>query len=404
MQRSTFLQSWLLWTFSLLFPGIGSGQLLRTSEVEVFNTIWWREFALEGIYLNAGSLAPVPQLVQKKIDEHVMLISKNPAKYGFGTLEEQAEEVRSKLARFFHCDVSEITTCNNATHWMRMIAQGCRLQKGDHVITTDMEHPGWFSPWEYYQKEWVIELTQIPLEFLSSDEYIIQSIENAITSNTKVVSVSHTTFINGLVLPIKKIGEMLRPKGILLVVDGAQSGVDVNVTELDCDAFTTSLHKWWLAPMGTWALYIRNGDQSNNIRPMELSHGFQVYTGMRGTNDWSKIIGAWNSLDYIMTLWQESVKQEILQLRNMIYEWLKNIPHVEEIVSPEPWSLMESWIVSFTPDPDRLTNGDLFAALRDRWIEGKTPPRGVLRYSPHIYNTPKEIEISLDILEQIMKK
>lgn len=70
--------------------------------------------------------------------------------------------------------------------------------------------------------------------------------------NTKVVAVSHVTTTHGLTFPIKAISELAHRKGALVVVDGAQAmGMSVNVTELGCDVYATSAHKWMLAPKGS---------------------------------------------------------------------------------------------------------------------------------------------------------
>ena len=181
-----------------------------------------REFGLqEGlVYMNNGTLGPVPKRVIEETLAAWRELELNPAGNGFGVTLRNAEAVRQKVADYFGCDLDEIVIMPNTSQSMNTVAMGISFEKGDRVLTTDQEHPGGLRCWEFYQKQGLIEIdkAEIPMPPKSEDE-VVELLAEKITPQTKVISVSHVTTTTGLKLPMDKIGELAAAHNCLLVVD-----------------------------------------------------------------------------------------------------------------------------------------------------------------------------------------
>ena len=159
------------------------------------------------------------------------------------------------------------------------------LQQGDRVLTSDQEHQGAIGCWQFYGDGYKplnhtglgilkLDRAEVPVPPPSADE-IVDVFRKAMTPRTKVISVSHVLTTNGLQMPIKKLAQLAHAHGAIIVVDGAQApgGLNVNVTELEVDAYATSCHKWMLAPKGNGLLYIKQAIQPH-VHSIFLSGGF----------------------------------------------------------------------------------------------------------------------------------
>lgn len=116
---------------------------------------------------------------------------------------------------------------------------------------------------------------------------------------TKVVALSHVTTTHGLAFPIKAIAALAHSKGAIVVVDGAQAmGMPVNVSDLGCDVYATSAHKWMLAPKGSGVLYVAKPIQGW-VTPTMFDGGYSTYTAQSGTRPTHTIEGLGHAVDYL---------------------------------------------------------------------------------------------------------
>src|SRR5262249_21155973 len=137
---------------------------------------------------------------------------------------------------------------------------GLDLKPGDEVVLTDQEHPGGRCCWEQKAARHGIKLSYITLPRPpASTDQLVELFARAITPATRVLFFSHITTATGLVLPAKPICALARQRGVLTQVDGAHAigQIPLDLHDLGCDFYTTSPHKWLMAPKGTGTLYIR---------------------------------------------------------------------------------------------------------------------------------------------------
>src|SRR6185295_792195 len=176
------------------------------------------------------------------------------------TLERQVESVRRRLAQAAGCDPEEMAITRNASESLENAQYGVDLQRGDEVLTTDQDYPRMLTTFAQRQRREGIVLKTIsfPVPTLGMDD-LYQRFEQAITPRTKLILFCHITNRTGQIFPVKRICQMARSKNIPVIVDGAHafSHFPFKISDLDCDYYCTSLHKWTYAPIGTGFLYVR---------------------------------------------------------------------------------------------------------------------------------------------------
>ena len=357
----------------------------------------------EGItYLNTGTLGPCRretiEASMKAWDDLETLPVKFYGKFG---AEELAEKTRTTAARFLGCDLSEIVVTNSTTSGMNAVAQGLRLKAGDRIITTDQEHGGGLLGWKYYEKYYgvAIDTIAIPPGENSADA-ILDRIKKKIGKKTKLISISHVFSSTGLRTPVAEISALARAKGVLCVVDGAQSvgGIGVNVKELGCHAYATSGHKWLMGPKGTGILYISK-DAQTAIRPMQFEESYNTYNDGNGVVNLACILGLANAIEYLESVGMGKVEEHNLSIRNRLYDALKNLTNAK-IVSPPPGPLASPMLTLLLPD--KIKKEAFVKMLLDKHKLSIRPTHkefgfNGIRFSMHVFNTASEVDRAADI-------
>jgi len=211
------------------------------------------------IYLdNAATSFPKPQEVYDFMHEFYQAHGVNPGRSGYdATLE--AEEVvhgtRKMLANFFNgSDPNRLTFSYNASDSLNMIIQGL-VRKGDHVVSTNLEHNSVLRPLYHLEQDGVCQVTYVPFD---GKGYIDpEMIKSAIRKDTRLVIVNHGSNVLGTVQPLKEIGDVCEKAGLIFVVDGSQTAgaipIDIQAMKIHALAFTG--HKCLMGPTGIGGSY-----------------------------------------------------------------------------------------------------------------------------------------------------
>jgi cysteine desulfurase family protein len=183
----------------------------------------------------------------------------NPGRSGFDAAietEEMVLETRKLLTGLFNGDdPNRLTFSYNASDSLNMILQGM-AEKGDHVVTTMLEHNSVLRPLHHMAMEGIIEVTHVPFDGLG---YVHpEDIRNAIRENTKMVVVNHSSNVIGTVQPVAEIGKICRELGIYLVVDASQSAgiIPIDMKAMFIDVLVFTGHKCLMGPTGIGGSYI----------------------------------------------------------------------------------------------------------------------------------------------------
>ncbi len=227
---------------------------------------YWREiqqaFTLDRtiINLNNGGCCPSPRVVHEAFKRYLDISNQSPVYHMWQILEPNIESVRRRLAAAFGCDSEEMAITRNASEALQIVQLGIDLQAGDEVVTTNQDYGRMLDTWEQRVRRDRIKLTQVsfPVPPKSMD-VLAERLLGAITPATKVLHFSHITNLTGQIFPVKTIADEARRRGVKTIVDGAHAFAHFPFTasDLGCDYYGTSLHKWLLAPIGTGFLYVR---------------------------------------------------------------------------------------------------------------------------------------------------
>jgi selenocysteine lyase/cysteine desulfurase len=212
------------------------------------------------INLNNGGVSPAPAIVQDATKRHMDYSHTAPAQTMWKVLEPQRETVRQRFAATFGCDPEELAFTRNASESLQICQLGMDLRSGDEVLTTTLDYPRMITAFKQRQRREGIVLRQFSLPIPAEDpQQVVQLFEQNITPRTRLILVSHVIFLNGQVLPAGEVVALGRRHGIPVIVDGAHSlaNLDFKISDLNCDYFGASLHKWLFAPHGTGVLVVR---------------------------------------------------------------------------------------------------------------------------------------------------
>ncbi|CDG65243.1 hypothetical protein MBMB1_1142 [Methanobacterium sp. MB1] len=224
------------------------------------------------------------------------------------------ETARKQVASLIGAQPDEIYFTSGGTESDNMAIKGTALHlknKGNHIITSSIEHPAVLETCKHLENEG-FRVTFLPV---NKDGILsLRDMEEAITSETILITVMHANNEIGTIQPVAEIGALAREKGIYFHTDAVQSvgKIPVNVEDMNVDLLSISSHKLY-GPKGVGALYIRKGVQ---IQP--LIHGGGHERGMRpGTENIPGIVGLGKACQIAEENLEPTIKY-VTQLRNQL--------------------------------------------------------------------------------------
>jgi cysteine desulfurase family protein len=317
------------------FQELGYGMRLKNSCLKTFNL---KEDFM--IYLdNAATTFPKPDKVYYEMFNYMKTYAANP---GRGTHDmsimsaSKVLETRQIICNLFNIDDPfNIVFTSNATDSLNLAIKGI-LRSGDHVITTVIEHNSVLRPLYKLSKK------KLSITFLNVDEnglINIQNLKNSIKKNTKAVIINHASNVLGTIQDIAAIGEITRKKGIVFIVDAAQSAgvipIDVVYNNIDLLAFPG--HKGLLGPQGTGGLFIApniqletlkeggTGSNSDSLQqPDFLPDRFES-----GTLNTPGIVGLYQGIQYIFDVGIENIRKKEEELTKYLLLELIKLPFIK---------------------------------------------------------------------------
>ncbi len=212
------------------------------------------------INLNNGYCSPSPRNVQDAMRRYLDYSDMGPYHTMVAVLERQVEIVRARLAAAAGCDPEEIAITRNSSEALENAQYGIDLKPGDEVLTTNPDYPRMLTTFRQRERREGIVLKTIsfPVPTIGMDD-LYQRFERAVTPKTKLILVCHITNRTGQIFPVRRICEMAHARNIPVICDGAHafSQFPFKISDLDCDYYGVSLHKWTYAPVGTGFLYVK---------------------------------------------------------------------------------------------------------------------------------------------------
>lgn len=362
------------------------------------------------INLNNGGVSPATRLVQDAMKRHLDFSNKAPAYTMWDVLEPRRENVRQRLAAEFGIDKEEIALTRNASEGLQTCQFGFDLQRGDEVLTTTVDYPRMINTFKQRERREGIVLKQfsIPTPCENPSE-IVSLFEQNITPKTRMILVSHLVFCTGQILPVREVAALGRAKGIPVIIDGAHAlaHFSFNISDLDCDYYATSLHKWLCAPHGTGLLYVRRNkikdlwplmaaaeEQDENIRKFEEigTHPAAPYLAIAEALSFHQGIGRDRKearLAYLRDYWAKRLLQnDRVRLHTSLKPGFACAIAVVQIDGVDTGKLV-SWLWK----KHRI----MAVAIKHEEFEG-------MRVSPNVYTMLPELDRFCEAIEHVIRK
>ena len=365
----------------------------------------------ETIYLNNGTLGLCPKPVTKAVYDGYVYLAETGSE-GRGHLWDEVEESRKTAARFLGADQNEIALTRNATQGLSIIANGIRMEPGDEILMTTDEHVAGIQPWTRRAQRFGIQVSQVQIPSPPEDKQeVVDLFKRAITPKTKVVFFCHVTRGPGLLYPVRELCDMAREKGIVSAVDGAQTPgmAPVNLHEMGCDLFATSLHKWALTPSGTGVLYVREGFQgtfwptSDGNGPWDDREQELWRIGPHGTYERPIRAAIKTALNFMNSIGMDTIYARDRMLSDYLKERLLELPGISLGTSTDH-ALSSPGITSFGVEgwDSNLLRGILQGKAGIVLSRDQRRTHDLVRVSTHFYNTPAEIDRLIEVLKEIL--
>lgn len=363
------------------------------------------------VYLdNAATSYPKPESVYSRVDHIMREVGGNPGRSSHRLALEASRVVfdaRESAARLINApDSSRIAFTKNATEAVNAGLKGLPLKPGDHIVTTTFEHNSVVKVMAALEGRGM-KVTRVRPDargFLK-----VKDIERAFKKKTRLLCLSHASNVFGTIQPLKEIGSLCKRKGVLLMVDAAQSAgaVPVDVRKMNIAILAATGHKALFGPQGTGFIYIKEGIE---VTPLidggtgEISDRVLMPERLEtGTLNTPGIGGLGAGVEFVLKEGVEKIRAHEVELTGRILSGLKDVPGVSIIGTDradERVALVSFNIEGVSPIDAGVRLDSEFSIMARCGMhcapsahrEAGTFPEGAVRVSPGYFNRHSDID------------
>ena len=370
------------------------------------------------VYFDNAATTFKPYRVIKKIMDYYNDYNANSHRGDYDIsfkVDDEIDNTRNLVKEFINAKYKEeIIFTRNTTNSLNMIVFGYflnNLNDGDEILLSSSEHASNILPWQILALKKNIKIIFVDSK---NEKLEIDDLLSKITNKTKVISVAHITNVSGDKRDIKKICDIAHKKGILVVVDAAQSAphIKIDVKDLDVDFLAFSAHKM-CGPTGVGILYGKYNLLKKMV-PFEFGGGMNLtydenrlklldipYRFEAGTLDLASIIGFSESIKYLNEIGISNIEKKEKELRKYLINELEKIPYIKIYNKDCKGSIV---LINI----DGILSGDLGLYLNTKGIcvrSGKHCAKmgdnkeDTVRISLYFYNTFYEIDYLINVLK-----
>ena len=376
---------------------------------------------------NSATSWPKPPGVIEAMGVFINEIGANPGRSGHQLAVEASRVVyaaREKVNALFNGpDPLRVIFGKNITEAINLVLMGF-LKRGDHVITSSMEHNAVMRPLRALEYQGV-QVTVIPCTPEGGLEY--QNVEKAIQENTNLIVINHGSNVTGTIMPIAEIGKIARKYSLLFLVDTAQTAgaYPIDMVDMNIDLLAFTGHKSLLGPMGTGGLVIGSRVDVSKIEPLirggtgsrseeEFQPEFIPDKFESGTQNAVGLAGLIEGINFIQQEGIKAIRQHEIDLISHLKEDLNKIPgiviyaprHSEDQTATLSFNISgkSPSEVGFMLDEDFgiLSRVGLHCAPAAHKTIG-TFPTGSVRFGLGIFNSHQEVDDTINAVKQIAK-
>ncbi|HKH59458.1 MAG TPA: cysteine desulfurase [Flavitalea sp.] len=379
------------------------------------------------IYFDNAATSQKPQSVIDTLVNYYSGYNSNIHR-GIHTLAEEAtlafENTRDAVKQFIHAESREqIIFTRGTTEGINLVAYTWgrqNIKAGDEIVISSMEHHSNIVPWQILCEEKGASLRVIPVS--NEGELLIDEYEKLLNAKTKLVSIVHASNALGTINPIKRMIDTAHRTGAMVLVDGAQSTVhlDIDVQEMDCDFFVFSSHKLY-GPTGVGILYGKKhlletmppfhggGEMIKEVRFEKTIYNDLPYKYEAGTPNIADVIAFKTALDFVHQTGEEKIRRHEAELLHYATAQLEQIPGLRIIGRAKDKLSVVSFVI------EGMHPQDIGILLDNRGIAVRTGHHctqplmncfgitGTVRASFAVYNTKEEIDELVIGLQKTIK-
>ncbi len=315
-----------------------------------------------------------------------------------------AQQVRARVAAFIGAPPATITFSRNATEALQaLIGQYNRLRPGDTIVYADLDYPAMQQSMQALAARTGARLVTFDIPEPASRQGVLDTYARVLDANptTRLLLLTHCNNKTGLVLPVKDIAALARPRGIDIVCDAAHSfgQVPLTIADLDADFVGLNLHKWIGAPVGAGVMYIR----PEKLAMIDRAHGdtgslesveSRLHTG---TMNFATILTVADALDFQATIGIERKAARLRYLRDRWVAGVRGVPAINVLTPDAPGMVGAITGVRLQGRGTREANQAVVRTLHDdyrlftQWRTGLAKGDCV-RITPALYNSAADAD------------
>lgn len=361
------------------------------------------------INLNNGGVSPAPKTVQDAMKRYYDFSNEAPSYYMWRILDQGRETLRTNLAKLAGCTAEEIALNRNASEGLETVIFGLPLKEGDEVVASKQDYPNVVNAWKQREQRDKIKIIWVNLELPSEDEsYLVNQYVHAFSPRTKAVNITHIINWNGQVLPVRKIADEARKRGIEVLVDGAHSfaHLDFKIPDLGADYFATSLHKWLFAPIGSGLLYVKKS-KVKNLYPLfasdePLKDDIRKFEHL-GTRPFFIEQAIGKALEFHEMIGSERKQKRLHYQKNYWMEKVKHIPNINLHTPLHPQWSGAIGLVSVEGRKPADLDSYLFTNHRIHTTTITWENISGVRVTPNVYTTTRQLDTLVEGLVNFAK-
>ncbi|HSG15361.1 MAG TPA: aminotransferase class V-fold PLP-dependent enzyme [Anaerolineae bacterium] len=296
------------------------------------------------VFLNHGSFGATPRPVFEAYQEWQRRLERQPVDFLVNELPDHLAEARQLLGDYINGGRDDIVYVPNATFALNVIARSLDLGPGDEVLTTDHEYGACNNIWEFLSRKRGFRYKRQAIPFpVASKKAIIDKIMEGVTTQTKVVFLSHITSETATRMPVTEICQLASERGILSVIDGAHAPgqITVDMEEIGADFYFGNAHKWMCSPKGAGFLFTQPEKQSlieplvvgwgwGDDRTLTFGSDYLDYMQWLGTNDLAAYLSVPTAIEFQEANDWPSVREECHQLLGEAIEGISTIAGIPQ--------------------------------------------------------------------------
>lgn len=359
---------------------------------------------LENGYYN---FIPIPTM--NSYIDHLKMVNYEASYYMRTVQWENKAKVRDRLAQFVGSTSEELIITRNTTESLDLIIGGFPWEQGDEAIYAHQDYGAMKDHFELMVRKYgiITKVVDVP-NHPSSDDEIVALYENAITPATKLMMVCHMINITGQILPIRKICNMAHSYGVEVLVDGAHciGHFEVNIQQLGCDYYGSSLHKWLSVPLGSGMLYVAK-DKITKIWPLFTDWEDKTASISRlnhtGTLPVHTDLAIDDAIDYLEIMGLERKEKRLRFLQKYWSDQLRELPNILVNTPSDPkrsCAIANVGITHIKPADlakHLLEEFQVFTvAIDDANVQG-------CRITPNVYTTTAELDVFVKAMKTLAK-